>query len=151
MENRATLKSYFETGDKPTQLQFASFIDSSVNITDDLSGIQEKIITIDFESDGSDQTILIFDETFDEVIITGVYIYMESVTGSAEAPVKYVRFRSDSTPLLSLAIGNSPAFSALATFALEVTDASAFDIFCEIEPTGVTAYNGKAYIKYFEI
>lgn len=34
-EGRAQLKTYFETGDKPTQAQFANLIDSCVNITDD--------------------------------------------------------------------------------------------------------------------
>lgn len=29
--NRTTLKGYFETGDKPTQSQFADFIDSALN------------------------------------------------------------------------------------------------------------------------
>jgi hypothetical protein len=35
MENRSTLKSYFEMDDIPTGTQFASLIDSNVNITDD--------------------------------------------------------------------------------------------------------------------
>lgn len=34
--DRAALKAFFETGDKPTQAQFADLIDSYVNITDDL-------------------------------------------------------------------------------------------------------------------
>lgn len=36
--NRALLKAFFETGDIPTEAQFADFIDSCVNITDDLGG-----------------------------------------------------------------------------------------------------------------
>lgn len=35
MSSRTTLKSYFETGDVPTQSQFGEFIDSVPNITDD--------------------------------------------------------------------------------------------------------------------
>ncbi len=34
--NRATLKSYFNTGDVPTEAQFADLIDSLVSILDDL-------------------------------------------------------------------------------------------------------------------
>ncbi len=37
-KNRTTLKTYFETGDKPTQSQFADLIDSSHNQTDDDTG-----------------------------------------------------------------------------------------------------------------
>lgn len=33
--DRPTLKSYFETGDRPTQLEFENLIDSSFNIADD--------------------------------------------------------------------------------------------------------------------
>lgn len=35
VKNRAKLKSYFETGDKPTEAQFIDFIDSVFNIADD--------------------------------------------------------------------------------------------------------------------
>jgi hypothetical protein len=35
IEPRSILKSYFETGDVPTQQQFADMIDSSLNLTDD--------------------------------------------------------------------------------------------------------------------
>lgn len=34
-ETRTTLKGYFEQGDTPTQIQFASLIDSTLNLTDD--------------------------------------------------------------------------------------------------------------------
>lgn len=34
-QGRTTLKSYFETGDKPTESQFADLIDSSLNLVDD--------------------------------------------------------------------------------------------------------------------
>ena len=38
-QGRTTLKSYFETGDKPTQAQFEDLIDSTQNIADDGEGI----------------------------------------------------------------------------------------------------------------
>ena len=34
-ETRATLKAFFETGDKPTQAQFVDLIDSSLNFESD--------------------------------------------------------------------------------------------------------------------
>ena len=34
-ESRTTLKGYFNTGDKPTESQYANLIDSCINITDD--------------------------------------------------------------------------------------------------------------------
>lgn len=36
-EGRTQLKTYFETGDKPTQVEFANKIDSSYNLVDDNS------------------------------------------------------------------------------------------------------------------
>ena len=35
IETRQILKTYFQTGDVPTQDQFATFIDSTVNFVDD--------------------------------------------------------------------------------------------------------------------
>ena len=37
MSTRTTLKTYFVTGATPTEAQFAAFIDSAVNVTDDLT------------------------------------------------------------------------------------------------------------------
>lgn len=45
IKNRATLKTYFETGDKPTQSQFSDLIDSAYNQVDDpdLGGGQDSV------------------------------------------------------------------------------------------------------------
>lgn len=43
--DRAALKAFFETGDKPTQAQFADFIDSNLNLVEDYP-ILPAIITI---------------------------------------------------------------------------------------------------------
>ncbi len=40
-QDRATLKTYFETGDKPTESEFADFVDSTQNIVDDGVAITE--------------------------------------------------------------------------------------------------------------
>jgi len=42
MSDRATLKSFFETNDFPTQAQFADLIDQTVNIADDVPPINFK-------------------------------------------------------------------------------------------------------------
>jgi len=59
-KNRTTLKSYFETGDKPTQSQFEDLIDSSVNNTDDNATTTKKGIveqaTIAEVTTGTDDT-----------------------------------------------------------------------------------------------
>jgi hypothetical protein len=36
-QSRTTVKTYFETGDTPTQAQFGHLIDSALNLTDDTS------------------------------------------------------------------------------------------------------------------
>ena len=33
-QNRTTLKNYFQTGDKPSQAQYADLIDSNLNLQD---------------------------------------------------------------------------------------------------------------------
>ena len=45
-KTRTQLKAYFETGDKPTQSQFADLVESNVNITDD-STINGKLTLAD--------------------------------------------------------------------------------------------------------
>jgi len=39
MSDRTTLKSFYETGDIPTEAQYADFIDSAPNITDDYADL----------------------------------------------------------------------------------------------------------------
>lgn len=40
MENKLTLKTYFQTGDKPTQIQFASLIDSQIGVVQSASDLE---------------------------------------------------------------------------------------------------------------
>ena len=37
-QNRTTLKNYFQTGDKPSQAQYADLIDSKVNLSESNTG-----------------------------------------------------------------------------------------------------------------
>jgi len=57
MENRTSLKGYFQTGDVPTQSQFASLIDSCPNSVDDNDGYQLLTIKRDIVVSGSTQNI----------------------------------------------------------------------------------------------
>lgn len=50
-ENRATLKTFFETGDKPTQAQFADLIDSLFALLD--TNIVDKTITVNIQTFGT--------------------------------------------------------------------------------------------------
>ena len=49
-QNKTTLKSYFETGDKPTQQQFADLIDSLSGTLKDTNGVMSTTDTSGFVS-----------------------------------------------------------------------------------------------------
>lgn len=51
-KNRTDLKAFFETGDKPTQSQFADLIDSFYNIDEDDSGWQVATLQNGFSNFG---------------------------------------------------------------------------------------------------
>ena len=53
-KNKATLKNFFQTGDKPNQTQYHSLIDSSVNLED-----IEQVVNNDFSLINSNDNILI--------------------------------------------------------------------------------------------
>lgn len=62
--DRATLKSYFQTGDQPTQAEFENLIDSMVNIPDDGLGSSSSIysmVTYVNGDNGNDGTAVIGD------------------------------------------------------------------------------------------
>lgn len=55
---RSALKAFFETGDIPTQAEFASFVDSVLNLTDDDTDDLDESATKKFlDSDGAPQVI----------------------------------------------------------------------------------------------
>ena len=69
-QNRTTLKNYFQTGDKPSQAQYADLIDSNLNLqdtseqimqgplrTNDVMGRTDDTSRIDFGTNGE---ILVF-------------------------------------------------------------------------------------------
>lgn len=49
-QNKTTLKSYFETGDKPTQQQFADLIDSLSGTLKDTNGVMSATDALGFVS-----------------------------------------------------------------------------------------------------
>lgn len=57
-DNRATLKAFFETGDVPTQAQFASLIDSLFALIDDNTVTKVIIVNVPTVGDGTGGKIL---------------------------------------------------------------------------------------------
>ena len=57
-QNRTTLKGYFETGDIPTQTQYADLIDSNLNLSE-LNSFQKVLNRLDSFEFGSDMIFLI--------------------------------------------------------------------------------------------
>jgi len=53
VQDRATLKTYFETGDFPTQAQFSDLIDSMLNLSDDISANADGISSMTDVSTGA--------------------------------------------------------------------------------------------------
>jgi hypothetical protein len=82
MDTRTTLKTYFETGDKPTQTQFESLIDSMQNITDDCAGLQEKMYLTTTAITGAPQVITLLEaDASNWFLPTFIWIWIHSITG----------------------------------------------------------------------
>ena len=84
-ETRTTLKGYFNTGDVPTETQFANLIDSVPNIADGELYPEEKIYITDnltVTGDGTTSDILAADPG-KYFIITSVSIVLKSVIGDS--------------------------------------------------------------------
>lgn len=58
MENKATLKTYFESGDRPTQSQFEKLIDSNLNALDDKASTQDAINGTNNDKFSTPKTVL---------------------------------------------------------------------------------------------
>jgi len=82
--DRATLKTFFETGDHPSQSQFATLIDSCINIVDDGGAlwILKKILYSDFQpSSDSEVTFLLATilVSLFQVLLTKLILYTMSI------------------------------------------------------------------------
>lgn len=90
---KSVLKAYFEKGDKPTQSQFSSLIDSSLNLVDDMKYLGLKIYSTTLPYQAGDITV--HDGIFYEAIATtsGVFDPSKwaelSTSGSAIISVTY--------------------------------------------------------------
>jgi len=58
MENKATLKTYFESGDRPTQSQFEKLIDSNLNALDDKASTQDAVNGTNNDKFSTPKTVL---------------------------------------------------------------------------------------------
>jgi len=84
-QTRTTLKTYFETGDTPTESQFADLIDSVSNITDDGILTSEKwYITTDIAIDVTGDYTILAADAGSYFAITKL-ICIRTATGSGEA------------------------------------------------------------------
>lgn len=105
MDSRAVLKTFFLTGEKPTQGQFADLIDSCFNLNDDA-------VTI--------------------AMVTGLSAQLAAITASITAMPAPVTINKISNPLLAagqpitffLAISANPQFNKMATIIVKTPDAS---------------------------
>lgn len=88
MANRTTLKTYFNTGDRPTEAQFADLIDSVVHKTDDLATTSEAQAG-----------------TVDNKYMTPLKV-KQSIT--TNAPVKTVNSKSPTSGNVALVIADIP-------------------------------------------
>lgn len=71
MSDRATLKGFFETGDKPTQTQFADLIDSQINLDDDMPvGSDGRVVYNNGGAVGQDAN-LVWNDTDGRLLIGG--------------------------------------------------------------------------------
>ena len=73
-KNKATLKGFFETGDKPNQTQYHSLIDSSINLED-----QEQVLNDTFSIiNSNDNVVLGFKNSVGKILATEIPLSVES-------------------------------------------------------------------------
>lgn len=79
IQSRVTLKTYFNTGDQPTEAQFADLIDSAVNVLDDASASDAQLIEWT-EGEGYEIIAATFDS--DNVITTATVKWPDGSAGT---------------------------------------------------------------------
>lgn len=103
--DRAALKAFFETGDKPTQPQFADFIDSFISLVSNSNlddGVKIKSAT-------DDKIQIVFDDTFFQITTDGdnfaeAFIFLTSANIEFGVDTSIWKFESSSqTWFLSIA------------------------------------------------
>jgi len=101
-QSRANLKTYFETGDTPTEDEFINLIDSSGNINDDGDFAKREIALTLFESDASveveDGKVAIPIPTnlngFNLINVLAT-VHTKGITGSTDVQIRRRRSGSD--------------------------------------------------------
>ena len=119
MAGRSTLKSYFETGDFPTQSQFASFIDDTFNLTDDLGsanqiayvngGATNLAFSSNLSFDGSDLTVNgnILSATWQGNAIADAYIASAATWNGKQDALTFGIANTNSVVIDSVSVTNS--------------------------------------------
>jgi hypothetical protein len=133
-QNRTTLKSYFETGDIPTQAQFADLIDSFPNLSEKEYGVLQKITVsfadfagisspngfVDFLTLGANETVILafsnttvgFDSPNSSALTVAIYDSANLLDISGAASIDIVNAVIDSLNPLSPADYGQPTISA---------------------------------------
>ena len=89
-ETRTTLKTYFNTGDKPTETQFANLIDSNLNLTDGGTVAGEAIFTgnTKFRAFNSEINLIAGNngnDTTIDTLVSGYNYHIGTITGALGA------------------------------------------------------------------
>ena len=90
-QNRTILKNYFQTGDKPSQSEYADLIDSQLNLEDTSAQIVKgpisggaEIITNDLQGRSNVTTRISLENTSMDFLVNDVDIFNLSAPGAAK-------------------------------------------------------------------
>ena len=89
-ETRTTLKTYFNTGDKPTETQFGNLIDSNLNLTDGGTVAGNAVFTGDAEFTALNNTVTLIvgdvgNNTTINTLVSGYTYHIGTTTGAVGA------------------------------------------------------------------
>jgi hypothetical protein len=158
MATRTALKAFFNKGDIPTEAQFASLIDSSPNITDDLAGLEEKIYIQDIVVSGVTQDVVVVPADNGYYFnISNIFAITISRTGTPSQS-KYMQMYLNAQNQYIFDSGGYNGYIIGSAVTTKLIGANVildlgYDLIakCSELPTGVTACTIKVIIKGFKI
>jgi len=147
MESRTTLKAYFQTGDKPTEAQFASLIDSVPNLVDDIAGYQEIILKTDVTVTSSPQTITILGiDSSSLFLITECWMIILERIGTSADGTKRIQVGHQGNNLIL-----SSGVSADNVGGVPEDLSSALQIICDELPSGITSLKIRVLCRGYKV
>jgi hypothetical protein len=104
IQNRTTLKSYFQTGDKPTQAQFENLIDSGFNLSEDTfptssltTGSLEEVLSIGRKVDATGTILTNASEQ--SIDVNNRYLYDSGAVNSIDWESRYLNDTGGTTTI----------------------------------------------------